>query len=324
LGDKIPKAHIFRTDQKPLMADSNAIHAPSIQAIWTDPIPRSDRRRWQLICHHNWTWPGDLGQRFAIVESIKGPNHYETQWFGSRLGQIKSHGQSKYKRVPVIVSRTWNWVGIGFGFIFFYFEFWYQFSNSNCNSISISISITIYIQVQVRSLWGLWHGKVPSKPFTRTNFVNFYCDFLEPNDSQSLWPGKSRKSVGGHAPLKAQRAFQSNRNANYATPPNEVDRNRGKSGATRSALQLIFNDARFVHSGATNCLLWVPQTRTPSIFFHRAKATCRPRVFPSPNRIRCGQSALRRLLSFPGTFNHVFRGWTVEIQLVVTALLKLF
>jgi len=33
LGDKIPKAHIFRTDQKPLMADSNAIHAPSIQAI---------------------------------------------------------------------------------------------------------------------------------------------------------------------------------------------------------------------------------------------------------------------------------------------------
>lgn len=163
---------------------------------------------------------------------------------------------------------------------------------------------------------------MPSKPFTRTNFVNFYCDFLEPNDSQSLWPGKSRKSVGGHAPLKAQRAFQSNRNANYATPPNEVDwksKGAGTGKRKRSALQLIFNDSRFVHSGATNCLLWGPPNRTSVLLFTECDC-CRPRVFPSPNRIRCGQSLLVAfyLFLFPGTFNHVFRGWTVLIYVVVT------
>lgn len=97
------------------------IHS-AIQPIWTDPIPRTDRRRWQLICHHNWSWPGDLGQRFAIVESIKGPSHYETWWFGLRLGQNKSLKQSKYKRVPT--SDRVTYMELGWHRFWFWFWFW--------------------------------------------------------------------------------------------------------------------------------------------------------------------------------------------------------
>lgn len=137
--------------------------------------------------------------------------------------------------------------------------------------------------------WGGRCGKVPAKPFTGTNFVNFYCDFLEPNDSQRLWPGKSRKSVGGHAPLKAK-SERSNRIEMQIMQRRQMSSGLGSLDGLPSCrlppcllltLHLTFNDARFVHSGATNCLLWGPEHSSPATTV---------RGFPPPNRIRCGQS----------------------------------
>lgn len=146
-------------------------------AHWTGPKICHSRinqaSRWCCCCccfhfsHIATVLPSALSPR-----QIKSPARVAVgvSWAWSRSwSRSRSQRQMQSKQISAIMSRTWNWVGCGQGAVA---KGWRSlFRGTKLRHRHRVSGIGIVIDISTAQRW---------RTFTRTNSVNFYCDFLEP------------------------------------------------------------------------------------------------------------------------------------------------